>query len=275
MLTQEHWLSMREIFGDPDAGMPSGPNPEADAQYARGVTLLESGDVAAAEKAFQRADELGHAGAPRELSHWAMARDEGEQWPALLWRARERGDGRAAAIIGAGIPNEPELALELLRFADEAGDCEGSRSLGLMLKASGDYDGAEKAFDRSDQRGSASGSLALGLFFRDERGDLVDAEAAFNRADRRGHPKGALNLIDIYVERGDLAAADGARERVLALAAKHATLFGEMQDPDFERYVRGKGTLPAAAAAGSGCLVALVPVALVAALALLALLIVS
>lgn len=75
MLTPEHWLSMREIFGDPDLGLPPSSSPEADEQYARGVRLLREGEASEAEQAFRQADDLGHAGSPRELASWAGARE--------------------------------------------------------------------------------------------------------------------------------------------------------------------------------------------------------
>lgn len=270
-LSQAHWLSMRTIFGDPDAAMPAGPSREADEEYARGVALLESGEPVAAEQALLHADELGHAGAPRELAQWAMGRNDLARWSKLLWQARERGDGRAAALIGVGMAKDPEQAeraQELFRFADEAGDCEGARNLGLALAEMGNLDGAEQALHRSDQRGSASGSLALGLFLRDRRGDLEAAESAFVRAYERGHPKGSLHLVDVYAERGDLAAAQGAAKMTLALASRNATLFGEMLEPEFERYLAAKARpVPSAggqatSATGSGCLVSAAAVAL-------------
>jgi len=268
-LSQAHWLSMRTIFGDPDVAMPAGPSREADDEYVRGVALLKSGELGAAEQALLRADDLGHAGAPRELAQWAMARNDLDRWSKLLWQARGRGDGRAAAFIGVGLVKDPEQALELLRFADEAGDCEGARSLGLALAEMGDLDGAEMALRRSDQRGSASGSLALGLFLHERRGDLEAAESAFVRAYERGHPKGSLHLVDVYVERGDLAAAEGAAKMTLALASRNATLFGEMTEPEFKRYLAVKARPVASAGAqatgatGGGCLVSAVAVALI------------
>jgi len=266
----QHWQSMREIFGDPDLGLPPSSSPEADEQYARGVDLLKEGKATEAKQAFRRADDLGHAGAPRELANWAVARgdmDLSGEWGQLLNRARERGDGRAASWLGRA--TQGDRALDHLRFADRSGDPGGSRELGMALMARGDLAGAEAAFRRADERGSPSGSLALGLLLRDQRKDLQGAEAAFRRAEQRGHPKGSLNLVDLYSRRGDSAAADQARERTLQLAAKHSTVFPEMQDPDFATYVRkvhGRTAAPATTASGSGC--ALAAVAALAACAL-------
>jgi len=257
MLSSQHWLSMREIFGDPDLGLPPSTSSEADEQYARGVSLMKEGKTPEAKHAFQRADEFGHAGAPRELANWAISRkdmDLSGEWGELITRARERGDGRAASWIGHALRDDFDRALDHLRFADRSGDPEGARELGLALKARGDVAGAEAAFRRADERGSASGSLALGLLLRDQRNDPQGAEAAFQRAEQRGHPKGALNLIDFYAARDESAAADRARERTIELAAKHRTLFDEMQDPDFVEYVRNvRGRTTATAASGSGC----------------------
>ena len=255
METPEHWLSMREIFGDPDLGMPDS-TPKAEEEYARGLSLMTQDDSSGAALAFQRADELGHPGAPRELAQWAIVVGDMDLWWERLARARERGDGRAASWLGQNEQDAPERRLAHLRFSDESGDPEGSRALGLALKESGDLDGAEAAFLRADERGSPSGSLALGILLRDARGDPVGAEAAFLRAEQRGHPKGPLNLIDIYVARGDLAAARAASERTLELAARHRTAFTEMQDPDFVRAVRQRPSgLTAASTSGSSCLV--------------------
>lgn len=266
-----HWQAMRAIFGDPDPGMPRSGNQEADAEYARGVNLLDAGDDVAAKAPLERADDLGHAGAPRELAYLAMAKGDTVAFYALMDRARERGDGRAASLLGHFRREDPDHGLDYLRFADESGDCEGSRELGLALEEIGDLKGAEEAFRRSDQRASPSGSLALGLFMRDKRGHMKAAETAFRRAEQRGHPKGALNLIDLYVDRDDAVAANQMRERALELAPLYPTLFEEMQGPDFARYVRHvKGNRPeaATAASGGGCVVAVLSVALATAAAL-------
>lgn len=258
MLIAQHWQSMREIFGDPDLGLPPSNSPEADEQYTLGVSLMKQSKTSEAEQAFRRADELGHAGAPRELANWAVVRgdmDLSGEWGDLMRRARERGDGRAASWIGRAM-RDSDQGLDHLRFSDESGDPEGSRELGLALKARGDFAEAEAAFRRADQRGSASGSLAMGLFLRDERNHLRSAEAAFRRAEQRGHPKGALNLIDLYSDRGDSVAADEARERTIELAAKHPILFADMQGPDFAEYVwrvRGKTAATTTTGSGSGC----------------------
>lgn len=254
-----HWQAMRAVFGDPDPGMAPSGNPEADAEYARGVSLLEASDEAAAKVPFERADELGHAGAPRELATLAMAQGDTAAFYVLMDRARERGDGRAASILGHFRRDDPDHGLSYLRFADQSGDCEGSREFGLALQEIGDMKGAEEAFERSDRRGSPSGSLALGLFMRDERGHLKAAEVAFRRAEQRGHPKGALNLIDLYANCGNVVAADEMRERALELAPLYPTLFEEMQGPDFHRYVtqvKGQRKDAATAASGGGCAIA-------------------
>ena len=261
MLTSRHWLSMREIFGDPDLGLPPSSSSEADEHYARGIALMKEGNAPEAKREFERADELGHAGAPRELANWPAARGEIDlsgEWGDLLARARERGDGRAASLIGRALLDDSEQGLDHLRFADQSGDPGGSRELGMVLMTHGDLREAEAAFERADERGGASGSLALGLFLRDKRNDLLRAEAAFQRAEQRGHPKGSLNLLALYLARGDDAAADRARERVLELAARHRTLFDEMQGPDFVEFVRGRERTPASATAssGSGCAIA-------------------
>lgn len=259
-----HWQSIRAIFGDPDPGMPPGPSPEADEEYSRGVGLAEAGDDAAARQAFERADRLGHAGAPRELAQLEMAAGDMVACYVLLERARERGDGRAASWLGRFARGEADHGLDQLRFADGSGDCEGSRELGLVLTEAGELKEAEEAFRRSDQRGSPSGSLALGIFMRDQRGHLRAAESAFRRAEQRGHPKGALNLIDMYTERGDTVAADRMRERALELARMYPTLFEEMQGSDFARYVKDVQGRPrdAAAATGGGCAVTALAAAL-------------
>lgn len=258
---------MREIFGDPDLGLPPGSSPEADEEYSRGIALIEHGDSPGAKSAFERADQLGHAGAPRELAQWALADDDMELWGDLVTRAYERGDGRAACWVAVATGDESGEKLDDLRFSDESGDPEGSRSLGLLLlQANGEEDGAEAAFRRSDARGSASGALALGILLRDQRHDFSGAESAFRRAEERGHPKGPLSLVDLYAERGDHAAADAARERVVELAARHPTTFSEMQDPDFIEHVRSSYRKPSAAAAGGGCALAALPVLLGAAI---------
>lgn len=262
-LETEKWRSLREIFGDPDLGMPSSGNPEADEEYERGVSMMQGGDSFGAEDAFWRADDLGHPGAARELYELAEKRGVDPSSGAyleLLGRARERGDGRAAARIGYLRKGRPD-GLDQLRFADDAGDPEGSRELGLRLLDGGSLDEAEAAFRRSDRRGSASGSLALGIFLRDERNDADGAEAAFRRAGERGHPKGPLNLIDLYSDRGDAAAADAARERTLELIEKVKPLFPELREARYLEHLRNDrgraaatgGTATTAAATGGGC----------------------
>lgn len=255
VMEPQHWRSMREIFGDPDLGLPSGENQRATAEYARGLELMSGGcDAQGAYEAFKRADQHGHAGAIREIGLALAASGDLETAVECYERAFERGDGRGASSLGTWCVSQGNLtdARRHFEFGDGSGDPEGSRELGRLLDRSGDLHGAEAALRRSDNRGSASGSLALGIFLRDKRGDVTGAEEAFRRAEQRGHPKGAINLIDIYSDRGDIAAMEAAKERALELAARHHTVFEEMQDPDFVQHVRRAGVREAAAS-GSGC----------------------
>lgn len=249
-----HWQSLRELFGDPDLGLPATDDQEAAAEYERGLSLIRAGDSEQAWRAFRRADEVGHPGAPREIGggHWA----EGDLVAAAgcYERAFQRGDGRAAACLGELQKNQGDVvkALSYLRFADEAGDPEGSRGLGMLLEQLGNLDEAELALWRADSRGSASGSLALGLFLQGKRDNPAAAETAFLHAQERGQPKGSANLIEIYAERGEIDSMEVARERALELIERHKTVLDQMRTPQALETIRELGRTKAVAATGGG-----------------------
>ena len=101
----------------------------------------------------------------------------------------------------------------------------GAGSLGQLLEQAGDAEGAEDAYRRADEAGSAPGACNLGALL-EESGDLDGAEAAYRRADERGSRDGALNLARVLMQRGDVTAAEEAFHRAKDRQAHTATTGG-------------------------------------------------
>jgi TPR repeat protein len=247
-------------MGDPDQGMPRVTS-DAQARYERGLEHMRDGDVAAAGREFRAAADDGHPGAWREIGMAALA-DLGPLAIAtspLFERAAGGGDGRSMAYLGGfrRVNDNPSGAMELYRAADVAGDPEGSRELGIMLAKTGDIGGARAALERSSDRGSASGTLALGIVLKNEVGDMAGAEKAFRRAANMGHPKGPLNLFSLYMARGDADAAEIERARALDLAKEHEAFFQSVEGPDALDRLESALSTKSVAASGSSCLVSL------------------
>jgi TPR repeat protein len=141
------------------------------------------------------------------------------------------------------------------RAADAMGDAEGSRELGILLVKTGDLGGARSALERSRDRGSASGALALGFFLASNTSDIDRAEEAFRKAADMGHPKGAINVADLVEEqRGDTEQARHFRRIALEKARQRRALMEDLEGPDYleelQRYVN-KSESPARAAVTS------------------------
>jgi TPR repeat protein len=96
---------------------------DAQSTFERGNRLAQQGDLAGAEKAYRRADELGHP--------------------------------TAAALAGLFSEGRGETAeaQDAYRRADERGDGLGAFRLGLLLAHNGDWDTANEAWRRADERG--------------------------------------------------------------------------------------------------------------------------
>jgi ABC-2 type transport system permease protein len=109
-------------------------------------------------------------------------------------------------------PSHLEGAEAAYRRADERGSAEGAFNLGVLLEDRGELEGAEAAYRRADERGSAEGASNLGVLLED-RGELEGAEAAYRRADERGDGGGASNLGVLLEERGELEGAEAAYRR--------------------------------------------------------------
>jgi peptidoglycan hydrolase-like protein with peptidoglycan-binding domain len=155
---------------------------DPDTAFNLGVLLEEQGDLPAAEEAYRRADDRGHAAAASNLG-------------VLL---EGRGDlARAEAAY---------------RRADQRGEANGAFNLGVLLEEHHDFDGAEAAYRRADERGHAAAASNLGVLL-EAQGDRIGAEAAYRRADQRGEANGAFNLAVLLEEQGDLAGAEPAYRR--------------------------------------------------------------
>src|SRR4051812_28052815 len=90
------WASEREMFGDPDQGMPTitGRSQEL---YVQAVDFMRRGDVTKAGEAFQEAADQGHPGAWREIAAAAFHDLPGQMkiiTAATFDRAASQGDGR-------------------------------------------------------------------------------------------------------------------------------------------------------------------------------------
>ncbi|HWM54683.1 MAG TPA: hypothetical protein VNO20_04770 [Solirubrobacterales bacterium] len=259
-VSHELWRSQRQLFGDPDLGMPAAQ--DGDPQYRQGIGAMRAGDAAAAGEAFDKASALGHPGAWREIGIAVF-----NELPAplkiasvpLFERGAEGGDARSMCYLGlfCRINDNQSGAIAHFRAADGAGDPEGSRELGILLEKTGDNEGARAALQRSRDRGSASGTLALGFFSLNKMSDVDGAESAFRKAAEMGHPKGAFNLAHLLEDRGDADQAERFRARTLENALQHRALLESMEGPGYieklEQVHAGR-TTATTAASGSSCM---------------------
>lgn len=271
-VSQALWKSRRQLFGDPELGMADAD--QGAAQYVNGIEAMRSGDMDAAGKTFSEAASLGHPGALREIGDAVFHALSGPLKIAsaqLFERGAEGGDARCLCWLGllCRMNDNSSGALVNYRAADAMGDAEGSRELGILLVKTGDRDGARAALERSTDRGSASGALALGTFLANNTSHIDRAEEAFRKAADMGHPKGALNVADLVEEqRGDTEQARHFRRIALEKARQHRALMEDLEGPDYleelQRYVnksesptRAGATSPGGAS-GSSCVLLLV-----------------
>jgi TPR repeat protein len=155
---------------------------DINAAFNLGVLLEERKDLPAAEAAYRRADEGGHAAAAANLG-------------VLLEGQGDRTGAEAA-----------------YRRADQRGEANGSFNLGVLLEAREDLAGAEAAYRRADERGHAAAAANLGVLLEGQ-GDRTGAEAAYRRADQRGEANGSFNLGVLLEETDDLGGAEAAYRR--------------------------------------------------------------
>lgn len=264
--SHELWRSQRQLFGDPDVGMP--PQQDGDAQFKQGIEAMQAGDTTTAGEAFGKASALGHSGAWREIGI-AVFND----LPAslkiasvpLFERGAEGGDARSMCYLGlfCRVNDNQSGAIAHFRAADDAGDPEGSRELGILLEKTGDNVGARAALQRARDRGSASGALAFGLFLLNSESDVPGAKDAFKEAADMGHPKGAFNLAVLHeTALGDAGQVERLRASALESAKQHRELMESIDGPEYleklERKVRSSGTAGAGATSGSSCMLSVV-----------------
>jgi tetratricopeptide (TPR) repeat protein len=129
-------------------------------------------------------------------------------------------------------PARHALALATLRMRSPQKAIE----LGNSLRAAGDVEGAQQAYQRAIDSGDLhavpAGEWSTGALLLDT-GDVAGACAAFRRAISSGHPawsvRAALNLAEALEDRGDPAAAI---EQYRSVADQPP------DDPDLEVFVR-------------------------------------
>ncbi len=124
--------------------------------------------------------------------------------------------------------------------------------------ASGDQEGALKAYRQADEQGDAEGSVLLGQALRRD-GQTALARAAFERGEARGHREAAMCLGNMLSDLGDNAAARAAYERSIAAGSTIAVLnlglmlaqHGEVEDAlHYLRIARDNGDVEACWAIG-------------------------
>jgi TPR repeat protein len=233
----DRWRSERLLLGDPDRGSRGAR--QGQTEYEQGLAAMRDGDTRAAGKAFHAAAGRGHPGAMREIGlaifHTLPVALKVAASKEVFDRAATDGDGRALCYMGmfCRLDDNPSRALKYYRSADEAGDPEGSRELGILLAKRGEWVAAQAAFERAVDRGSASGALALGNFLEDHKSDIAGAQRAFRICAEMGHPKGAANLVRLLDGRGSYEEAQRFRRIALENARQHRRLMESLEGPDF------------------------------------------
>jgi Flp pilus assembly protein TadD len=128
---------------------------EAETAFALAIALEREHDLDGAQKAYRRADALGHPEAAFNLG--CMLAERGE-FDAARW---------------------------LYSRADELGHAAGACNLGVLLEHENDLAGAEAAYRRGDSRGNDVAAFNLGVLL-EQRGDLAGAKTAYLHAEQRG-----------------------------------------------------------------------------------------
>jgi tetratricopeptide (TPR) repeat protein len=152
------------------------------------LLLTERGDLPGAEAAYRRADERGDAEAALEIAHLLKERGDLSGAEGAYQRAAQRGDVGAAVHVGVLLMKRGDLAgaETALRQADDGGHTQAPFWLGGLLRQLGDLSAAEDAYHRGDERGSGPAAYNLGVMLA-KRGDLAGSEAAYRRAAERGY----------------------------------------------------------------------------------------
>ena len=175
---------------DLEVGDISSPPTDSSAVFDLGVDLEANNDLAGAEAAYCRADELGHGAAASNLGVLLEAKGDRTGADAAYRRADERGEPNGAFNLAVLLETNDDLAgaAAAYRRADELGHGAAASNLGVLLEAKGDRTGAEAAYRRADERGEPNGAFNLAVLL-EENDDLAGAEAAYRRAERSGDEK--------------------------------------------------------------------------------------
>ena len=209
----------------------------ADAAYALGVRLMQSGDLEGAQEHFTHAAQRGSAaGAYARFRAAEVLGSTSEEILDLLRAADEAGSAGAAYNLREEHLRHGDLAaaaaaLERATDRARAGDAAGSADAALVL-ATLESDPARRraAYDRADSRGSGYAAAQVAAA-AEQQGDLDEAMQAYLRAARRGELRAGLRL-------GELLQAAGRRRdarliwtqtREAALTARDTALVAEAQ----------------------------------------------
>jgi tetratricopeptide (TPR) repeat protein len=176
------------------------------ATFNLGYLLQEEGDLAGAERAWRRADDLGSAAAAFTLGVLYYERDEASAATAAWRRAAELGLRKAEILARVVDSPRSETVDDAIREAGEAGDASTLLNLGLVLEHTGDVEGAvnawQEAADCEPAQIAAVAALSLGALFIDlDQPD--DARDAFVRAQQLGDPDVSRDASDALLRLSD------------------------------------------------------------------------
>jgi Flp pilus assembly protein TadD len=196
-----------------------------------------------------------------------VSRSRTEEGIALL-RAGQTGDAIAVlrSAVAAGEPDAEELlvrayleggswhaAADWLGPRVRAGHTEFAGRLGVALTGVGDLDGAEDAYRLAVSSGDVSAANDLAILLRD-RGRVAEARFVLEQAAAAGDPVAPANLVELYLESGNLRAAVDTAERYVddsnpdTLVALGDVRVAQQRDTEAERLYLGAAQLGAARA---------------------------
>lgn len=207
------------------------------AQTMLGALYASQGRKAEAQSLFEKAAAQGDNYAPSALHMLDQMKAPSPAVQRAL-RILQSGDGEGArrkleehaangdldAIrhlavmfqLGAGVPQNYEIAREWWLVALELGDDAAQYALGeLYFNGTGvktDYARARDYWEQAAAQGNADAQYGLGVIYRDGHGVAEDEETAlawFKKAVAQGHPAAQTTLGDYHAMTGDLAAAVG------------------------------------------------------------------
>ncbi|MFF1480641.1 tetratricopeptide repeat protein [Streptomyces sp. NPDC058301] len=179
------------------------------AAFALGTLLHGQGDLAGAERWYERAAERRFTAAFNHLGMAALQRGDTDRAERWYRRAMDAGDWAGADGLGALLAGRGDTARAetLWKLAADNGQPNAAQNLAVLLNRQGRTAEAEELWTRAAAAGNAQAAVHVG-FLRHEAGDLKEAERWWRESAERGNSRGAYYLGVFLSRAGRLAEAE-------------------------------------------------------------------